>query len=204
MTLQEWRGILQRTFDDVLRNHTQAFAAGMSYNFLMGLFPALIALAAVVAFLPVPNLFQEILNVMDLLGEVQELQFAALVPDRGVSTNELADAGAVDVGYVAQVEQDLFDALSDRITDGVAEHDTSFTESDATTQIDDGDAIDLTRASFHRHWEASLPSRESPDSFLIKVISVPGSMYQVLRRCLPGGRGSREAHYPGLVDGEGG
>jgi membrane protein len=112
MTLQEWRGILQRTFDDVLRNHTQAFAAGMSYNFLMGLFPALIALAAVVAFLPVPNLFQEILNVMsrfvppDSMGLVRAVASDVITPNRGklLSFGLIGSIWAVSGGFSSVME----------------------------------------------------------------------------------------------------
>src|SRR6185369_4378346 len=36
-------------------------------------------------------------QVVNLFGEVQELQFAALVPDRGIGANEFANAGAIDI-----------------------------------------------------------------------------------------------------------
>jgi uncharacterized BrkB/YihY/UPF0761 family membrane protein len=55
---------LARTYGDVLRNHTMQMAAALSYYFVLSLFPALIFLSAVVAFLPVPDLFNEALGMM--------------------------------------------------------------------------------------------------------------------------------------------
>jgi membrane protein len=44
---------------DVNRNHTLQMAAALSYYFVLSLFPALILLSAVLAYLPVPNLFNQ-------------------------------------------------------------------------------------------------------------------------------------------------
>ena len=65
---------------------------------------------------------------MNLLGEVQELQFAALVSDRGIGANEFANAGAIDICDIAKVEQDFLNALSDRIANSVTENDTALAE----------------------------------------------------------------------------
>ena len=56
-----------------------AFAAGLSYYFVLSLFPALIAMSAVVGFLPVPDLFNQILTLMarfvpaDSMGVVRQI-----------------------------------------------------------------------------------------------------------------------------------
>jgi membrane protein len=55
---------LTRTYDDVARNHTLQMAAALSYYFVLSLFPSLIFLSAVVAYLPVPNLFEQALSMM--------------------------------------------------------------------------------------------------------------------------------------------
>lgn len=47
---------------DMYNNHSLIISAGMSYYFLFALFPALIFAAAVLAYLPIPNLFNHILN----------------------------------------------------------------------------------------------------------------------------------------------
>ncbi len=62
--MKSWLKILKRCVSDIVNNHTLAFAASLSYYFVMSLFPALIALAAVVSLLPLPNLFQDILSVL--------------------------------------------------------------------------------------------------------------------------------------------
>src|SRR5262252_9320212 len=53
-----------RTYEDVNRNHMLQLAAALSYYFVMALFPALVLLSAFVAYLPVPDLFNQALNLM--------------------------------------------------------------------------------------------------------------------------------------------
>lgn len=64
MTFQAWKRVASGSVADISKNHTLAFAASLSYYFVMSLFPALIALAAVLSLLPIPNLFQQILSVL--------------------------------------------------------------------------------------------------------------------------------------------
>jgi membrane protein len=112
MTVHEWRGVLKRAWLDLQNNHTQAFAAGLSYYFLMGLFPALIALAAIVGYLPIPNLFQEILNVMsrfvppESMGLVRRVVGDVISPNRGklLSFGVLGAIWAVSGGFASVME----------------------------------------------------------------------------------------------------
>ena len=46
--------------NDIAVNHIFSFAAALSYYFVLAFFPALIALAGLVAYLPIPNLFDTI------------------------------------------------------------------------------------------------------------------------------------------------
>ena len=55
---------LVRTYADVVQNHTLQMAAALAYYFVLSLFPALIFLSAVVAYLPVPDLFNQALALM--------------------------------------------------------------------------------------------------------------------------------------------
>ncbi len=71
--------VLARTYNDVQNNHTFAMAAGLSYYFVMALFPALIFAAAVLAFLPIPNLFDQLIGAM---GNVAPRESMSLV--RGI------------------------------------------------------------------------------------------------------------------------
>src|SRR5579862_3652566 len=94
-------------------------------------------------------------QIVDLLGQVQQLQLAALVADGGKRADQLTDAGAVDVADVAQVQQNLLLPFAQQVFDGVAQYDTALAQGDPPAQIDDGDAVNLPSACFHAHVEAS-------------------------------------------------
>jgi membrane protein len=49
---------------DIEKNHTMAFAAALSYYFVVALFPFLIFLSVVVAYLPVPDLFSQAMGLI--------------------------------------------------------------------------------------------------------------------------------------------
>src|SRR5450755_4604119 len=71
-------------------------------------------------------------DVVNFLGEVQELQFAAGVADGGEAAHEFSDTGAVEVVDAVEVEDDLFLAFSDQGADGVTESVDFFAEDDAS------------------------------------------------------------------------
>ncbi len=79
----------RNAFNDIMQNHTMAMAAGLSYYFVLSLFPLLILLAAVVAYLPIPDLFNTILGVMsrvvppDSMGLVRKIVASVITPHRG-------------------------------------------------------------------------------------------------------------------------
>ncbi len=81
--------VLGNAFRDIMRNHTMAMAAGLSYYFVLSLFPLLILLASVVAYLPIPNLFNTILATMsrvvppDSMGLVRKIVSNVITPHRG-------------------------------------------------------------------------------------------------------------------------
>lgn len=112
MTWRDWRGILDRAFADVIRNHALTFSAGLSFYFMMGLFPALIALASVVGFLPIPNLFEAILGAMarvvpaDSMGPVRQVVSDVISPNRGklLSFGLLGAIWAVSGGFAGMME----------------------------------------------------------------------------------------------------
>ncbi|MCU1310766.1 MAG: YihY/virulence factor BrkB family protein, partial [Candidatus Angelobacter sp.] len=52
---------------DLRCNRTFSIAAGLAYYFLLSLFPLLIFMAAALSYVPIPNLFNEILNLMSKL-----------------------------------------------------------------------------------------------------------------------------------------
>ena len=64
---------------DMEKNHTMAFAAALAYYFVLALFPFLIFLSAVVAYLPLPDFFSQI---MGLIARV--VPAASMVPLRNL------------------------------------------------------------------------------------------------------------------------
>jgi membrane protein len=74
---------------DVDKNHTMAFAAALSYYFVLSLFPLLIFLAAVVGYLPIPGLFDHILGVLarvvpaDSMGLVRKIVADVILSQHG-------------------------------------------------------------------------------------------------------------------------
>src|SRR5215469_3869051 len=103
---------LARTYRDVLRNHTLQMAAALSYYFVLSLFPALIFLSAVVAFLPVPDLFNQTLGMMsrflppDSMGLVRRVLSDVITPNRGtfLSVGILGTLWAASGGFSAAIE----------------------------------------------------------------------------------------------------
>jgi len=101
-----------RTYDDVNRNHTMQMAAALSYYSVLSLFPALILLSAVVAYLPVPDLFNQTLVMMarflppDTMGLVRRVLADVISPNRGtfLSFGILGTLWAASGGFSAAIE----------------------------------------------------------------------------------------------------
>src|SRR4051812_48585194 len=53
-----------RAVEDLMCNRTLAIAAGLAYYFFLSLFPLLIFMAAALAYIPIPNLFDQIMGLM--------------------------------------------------------------------------------------------------------------------------------------------
>lgn len=106
------RRALVRTYSDMLRNHTLQMAAALSYYFVLSLFPALIFLSAVVAYLPVPDLFNQALALMsrflpaDSMGLVRRVLADVITPNRGtfLSFGILGALWAASGGFAAAIE----------------------------------------------------------------------------------------------------
>lgn len=58
------RRVVRLTYAGVKSKHTSQLAAGLSYYFILSLFPLLIAFAAALALVPLPHLFDQILTLM--------------------------------------------------------------------------------------------------------------------------------------------
>jgi membrane protein len=87
-------------------------AAALSYYFVLSLFPSLIFLSAVVAYLPVPNLFEQALSMMsrflppDSMGLVRTVLGDVITPNRGtfLSFGILGTLWAASGGFSAAIE----------------------------------------------------------------------------------------------------
>src|SRR5215831_14631970 len=101
-----------RTYEDVNRNHMLQLAAALSYYFVMSLFPALVLLSAFVAYLPVPDLFNQALGLMghfvppDSMGVVKRVLGDVVTPNRGtfLSVGLLGTIWAASGGFSAAIE----------------------------------------------------------------------------------------------------
>ena len=91
MWLRSWARVVRNVTIDVDRNHTMAFAAGLSYYFFLSFFPALIAISALISlFLPLHSLYNPLLDALsrvvpaDSMGVVRQVSSDLLAPNRGV------------------------------------------------------------------------------------------------------------------------
>src|SRR5665213_2010204 len=90
-------------------------------------------------------------QVLDLLGQLQQLEGAAGVLDRRQGADQLADAGAVDVIDVRQIEEDLVGTLGQDVAYGVPDGYASLTQHNLSTQIQDCDSVDFPARKLHAH-----------------------------------------------------
>ena len=103
---------LVRTYTDVVEGHAMQMAAALSYYFVLSLFPALIFLSAVVAYLPVPDLFNQALALMaqflpaDSMGLVRRVVADVISPNKGtfLSFGILGSLWAASGGFAAAIE----------------------------------------------------------------------------------------------------
>jgi len=112
MTRADINTVLARTYADVLQKHTLQMAAALSYYFVLSLFPALILLSAAVTYLPIPGLFNQILEFMgrclpaDTMNLVRGVLADIISPNRGafLSFGILGTLWAVSGGFAATIE----------------------------------------------------------------------------------------------------
>jgi len=103
---------LARTYTDIQQNHTMQMAAALSYFFVLSLFPALIFLSAIVAYLPLPDLFNQALGLMarflpaDTMGLVRRVLADVVSPNKGtfLSFGILGTLWAASGGFAAAIE----------------------------------------------------------------------------------------------------
>jgi membrane protein len=110
--LQTVKAVVVNVYDDINKNHTLAFAASLSYYFVLSLFPALVALAAVVGYLPIPDLWGKTLDLFshfvppDGMGLVRTVLSDVITPNKGklLSFGLLGTIWASSSGFAAMIE----------------------------------------------------------------------------------------------------
>src|SRR5216683_3959888 len=112
-------------------------------------------------------------KVVDLLGQLEQFQLAALVLGCCKGADEFADARAIDVVHIGQVKQNLLLSFGEQVAHRIAQNHAAFAQGDATTAVYDCDSIHLPSTNLHAHWEASLPPAVGPWTCLISFSSVP-------------------------------
>lgn len=90
MQLHRIKRVIAGTAHRLMLNHTLSFAAALSYYFVLAFFPAMIALAALLAYLPVPNLFDTMIAGMarvappESMGIVRNIVTDVISPNHGL------------------------------------------------------------------------------------------------------------------------
>ena len=90
MRLGQWKRVIVNVASDVNQNHIFAFAAALSYYFVLAFLPALIALATIVGYLPIPDLFNTIVEAMAQVVPPESMGLVQIVAADVTSRNHAA------------------------------------------------------------------------------------------------------------------
>jgi membrane protein len=106
------RQLSPTVYEELFRTRAFTMAAAMSYYFLLALLPLLIFLSAVLGFLPIPSLFDQLLDLLAVVVPPQAMQLvqqilaSLLVPHRGglLSFGLLSYLWSASGGFAASIE----------------------------------------------------------------------------------------------------
>jgi membrane protein len=112
MRLQQIKMALTKTYQGVDRYHMLQMAAAMSYYFVISLFPALLFLSGILAYIPIPDLFNQTLHMTgrflpaDEMSLVQKVLADVTLPNRGafLSFGLLGTVWTASGGLAATIE----------------------------------------------------------------------------------------------------
>src|SRR5580698_10673369 len=94
---------------------------------------------------------RDLQNVVNALGEMQQLEFAAGATHGGEPANQFADAGAIDVVDVGEIEDDFFLAAIGHLADGFAQGGAAFAERNFAAEVDNRHFADLPAGALESH-----------------------------------------------------
>jgi len=87
-------------YNNIDNHHDLAIAAGLSYYFLLALFPALIFAAAVLPYMPIPDLFSRILDIMSRVAPQDSMAMISKIVSGIVSNRH---GGLLSVGMLGML-----------------------------------------------------------------------------------------------------
>ncbi len=100
-------------------------------------------------------------KVMHFFCKVQEFQFPAIATDGGVSADEFADSGTVDVIHIGKIQHDFAMRIVDELANRFAEHGAAVAERDATAGVHYGDGAGIARSEVEGHCSGFLMRRRT-------------------------------------------
>jgi membrane protein len=106
------RALSATVYEELFRTRAFTMAAAMSYYFLLALLPLLIFLSAMLGYLPIPNLFEQLLDILavvvppEAMQMVQRILASLLTPHRGglLSFGLLSYLWTASGGFAASIE----------------------------------------------------------------------------------------------------
>lgn len=112
LTLSGVRSALWRTVEGVSRKHTFQMAAAMAYYFVLALFPALVLLSAVVSYLPINDLLNQVVNLVggvvpaDSMKIIRYFVDHVIIPNRAtlLSFGILGTMWSASGGFASAIE----------------------------------------------------------------------------------------------------
>ena len=122
-------------------------------------------------------------QLVELGRQVEQLQLSAAVRDRRVGADQLADAGRVDRGHAAEVEQDVRAAVGEGRGDDLAQLLVARADRDLPIELDDFNSVNGAGSGFH----VSPPAAEAAllQCLLLVAIPVPLARFFVMTRDVP-------------------
>lgn len=110
--LRRVKEVTLNVYREVQRTRVLNMSAGLSYYFLLSLFPLLIALATLLGYLPIPNLFEQSMDFAarfvpsEAMGLVRRILQSVLTPNRGglLSIGLIGTLWAASGGFSAMID----------------------------------------------------------------------------------------------------
>jgi membrane protein len=114
VTFANYKQAIARAFNDAIKNQTFQAAAALSYYSILSIFPALILLSAVMAYIPLPNFFRDALAAMARVvpGGTMPIVYSVLIGVLGANLRAWLSFGTIGTLWlVSSAFDEMIDAL---------------------------------------------------------------------------------------------